>query len=279
MRLSTLTLSLSLISSQIMAAQDMMPSKQMMINMITQSQNAQCNSQAFLSCMQISKSTCDKINKKFVKSCLSPLPDSTPLNESHMQSLETCGNKLASNLGLDVNKMDACSNSVEDEPNSDPNFNWQADADPKMVQEMLKDGLSQEQIKSIITENHNMRESLKGMGEQLKTATATGTRIDEITLPLYSPHVVNVHYADGFVMDGVKSLPVIMMTTKASKKQVMDFYRKNLTGFKQDVEYPNIFAEKLVPGTSIYKYAQIPNVQITNLNDGTITIQVGYRPQ
>lgn len=273
MRAITLALSISLLASNVMA--DNFSFKKQIIRSISTQDDP-----AFLACMKMSKKEGDRIKNEILKSCIEPLPDSFIPDQESTEKLNNCTTTILQKNGVDKAKLDACeeeSDDNSDEIERDPNYDWRADISQERIDSMLKDGLTIQNIEDVITEQHYRKVESKEMVDLMKQATKTGTRLNEVTLPIYEPNELGVHYADEQIFEGVKFLPVLTITIKGTPEQAIAFYKKQLPSFEVDPTNSNRLVEKITTSKKPFPYAQIPNVNVLDVNGETL-IQLYYRP-
>jgi hypothetical protein len=213
-----------------------------------------CSSQAYLNCMQLSASTCQTLNRQYMSDCFTQVPDTVPLDDPLLaQKMNSCGKKLAAELRVDMNKSDICEQAMEEEERPDPN------AMTPMMYEQLK----QQKVMEVI--------------DLMREATGTGSRLDEITLPLYEPYELGIHMADGLDWKGGLGLPVVTLRLNASQDQVLAFYQQKLPDFKIEPHDPYMLVERVLPGEqNELKYLHVPNV-IINGDDNETFVHITYR--
>lgn len=271
MRVITLALSISLLASNAMA--EHLSFKEDMIKSMSEDDTA------FLGCMNMSKKEGDSIKNEILKSCIEPLPDSFSPDQPSTEKLNNCIDTILQKNGVDKEKLNACDEEEDDSDKVeiDPNYDWRADISQEKIDSMLKEGADIKGIEYFVREQHRQKINIKELVELQRQATKTGTRLNEVTLPLYEPNELGVHFVDEQVFEGVKFLPVLSITIKGTPEQAMEFYKKQLPSFKVDPTNPNRLVEKISTSKKLFPYAQIPNVNVLDVNGETL-IQLFYRP-
>lgn len=107
----------ALLSAGAMANEQMM--QQMLDSILTQAEESAqqtCNDKEFLRCAEISSETCLKVSKAVYDQCLSKLTVEVMMNndEAVRAEFEQCPDRVATEHGLDMNKVSQCDSLIPD---------------------------------------------------------------------------------------------------------------------------------------------------------------------
>lgn len=221
------------------------------------------------SCLGVSESKFLSEYKPILRNCLQE--HGMAEGEESEAKMDACFEKqILQRFNLSQSKFDHCKEQFSDN-------------DEEMPEQDLSHLSDEEFAKVMEAQQQQSMKELESLNRAMRSASA-GTE-NLVTLPIYKNSQIQSHFSMGMQFgDGQNSLPVAMFSSKDSVERVVEFYKKELSGFQhKNFDGMVIFMKQFPTGFDPLKdmkaYQSTPHVSIYSLGgsaSGT-TIEIAYK--